>query len=356
MNEHADHRHDDRDPDAERIDAAALDWLLLMRLGEPDAADRSRFDAWRAADPRHRRAFDEHREHWNSIDDLKPAFARTDPTTVGTAEQPASVSAWPRPTRGKTENRTGRTVLQRAVKAVALAAACLALAMFAGPELLLKARTDYRTAPGEQAQVELADGSIALLNTDTAISVDFTATGRDIRLLQGEVQFTVAKDPERPFRVAAQGGSATALGTVFATRDDGNGATVTVAEGRVNVTSPGKDNGEPAAKDGSVDLSAGHQVRYLQGQSPGPLRHVDPNFELAWREGFIVIDSQPLEAALAEIDRYWPGRLILMADTDGMDPVSATIPVKSITNGLDAILAVNGLNATHLIQDYIVIH
>lgn len=58
--------------------------------------------------------------------------------------------------------------------------------------------SDHHTAVGEQARIELPDGSIAWLNTDTAIDVRYSENRREIVLLKGEAQFDVQKIPDRP--------------------------------------------------------------------------------------------------------------------------------------------------------------
>lgn len=59
------------------------------------------------------------------------------------------------------------------------------------PRLALAMRADFITATGEMAQHALPDGSIAALNTDSALALDFAPGRRAVRLLKGEAEFTV---------------------------------------------------------------------------------------------------------------------------------------------------------------------
>ena len=95
----------------------------------------------------------------------------------------------------------------------------------------------YATAIGQQLTITLAEGSVVVLNTNSQIKVDYDKRYRDIRLLQGEAHFTVAKNSERPFRVYAGGGRVQAVGTAFSVYLKDHAVNVTVTEGRVVLAS-----------------------------------------------------------------------------------------------------------------------
>ena len=330
----------------DRIDEAARDWFLLLGSGGATEADRARFRAWRDADPRHRAAYDELSDLWADIDDLRGAFAepgvpfRREPHGEGDGEALAA------PRRGPARRR------RQAVWG-GLIAACVALLLIGGPDMATRIIADHRTGVGEQARVDLADGSVAWLNTDTAITVDYAAGRRRISLLHGEAQFEVAKDPDRPFAVLSRGGRSSALGTVFTVRDQGPDVTVTVSEGTVEVASPVAQADAPTPASHRV-LSAGEQVRYSEGATPGPVRRVNPVSSTAWRKGIITIKDLPLADALVEIDRYRPGRIVLLASTTDLETVTARLSIRAIDNGLAALAATHGLTVTRL-TDYLVL-
>lgn len=132
---------------------------------------------------------------------------------------------------------------------------------------------------------------------------------------------------------------------------------VTVTEGRVEVVSPLSDSSGATtqrAAQGSVVLKHGEQTRYTTGAPPSAVDKVHTATELAWRNGFIAIRNQPLADALAEIDRYHPGRIVLLADTGKLQPVTARLAINSVDNGLDALAATQGLKVTRL-TDYLVL-
>jgi transmembrane sensor len=217
--------------------------------------------------------------------------------------------------------------------------------------------SDHHTAVGEQSRIELPDGSIAWLNTDTAIDVRYSEGRREIALLQGEAQFDVQKNPNRPFVVSANVGQSTALGTIYAVRKNDDAVLVTVTEGSVEVVSPlakHENSVSSSAAQGRVVLQHGEQTRYTAGAPPGAAEKAHTAVDLAWLKGFIVIRNQPLADALAEIDRYHPGRILLLADAEILEPVTARLAINSVDNGLDALAATQGLKVTRL-TDYLVL-
>jgi len=318
------------------IDDAAQHWLLRLTSGV-DESELEAFEEWCDADPRHRAAYQEVRALWIEIDALRPAFA---PQGAPAPSQPA----------GKPARRAWR----RRVVAGGLIAACLVLVAAAmAPHRSAGLLADHRTAIGEQHRVVLPDGSVAHLNTDTAIDVAYSEQRRRITLLYGEALFEVRKNAARPFDVAALGGRTTAVGTAFAVRDMNEAATVSVTEGAVRVASP--SGADEIATDGAL-VEAGQQVSYRRGIGPGPVRALDAGVATGWRQGAIVIRDRPLAEALAEIGRYRAGRILLLGDATRYQPVTARIALADIDSGLDALAATHGLAVTRLTGYLVILH
>ena len=337
-------------PNGDPIDNAAQDWFLLMTSGAPTNEDRARFATWRQADPRHQAAYNELCAIWTGIDDLCDAFAP--PGTASPSRTPEIGESGPAPGRRDAPVRTGSNggfgLNRRRALWGSLVAACVALVIVTMPDVLVRLAADHRTGVGEQARVDLPDGSIAWLNTNTAIAVAYAGEHRHVSLLRGEAQFGVAQDAARPFSVMARAGVSTALGTVFSVRDDGAGAVVTVSEGTVTVASPVEDGNTPSQGTETARLNVDEQVRYREGAPPGPVRPADARSATAWRQGYVALNGMPLATALSEIDRYRRGRIVLLADTAGLEPVTARLSIAEIEDGLDALAATNGLTVTRL--------
>lgn len=321
------------------IDDAAQDWFLRLASGEASEADLDAFKAWCATDPRHRIAYEEVHALWNDIGALQPAFvaAGQQRRVPDTAPQRARAAVPRQAAPSRTTGRAGRKRVFGGVVAAGLAVAAVFLA-----DLPTRLTADHRTAVGEQARVTLPDGSLVTLNTDTAVSVDYSESRRAVSLLRGEAHFEVVANPARPFTVLALGGSATATGTAFVVRDHGASASVVVTEGAVAVSSPRASPQSPAS------LRAGQRVHYREGRPPGPAERADVPAAAAWREGALLVKGLPLDQAIAEIDRYLPGRVLLLAETADLEPVTARLSLQSLDTGLKALATTHGLSVTQV--------
>ncbi len=158
-------------------------------------------------------------------------------------------------------------------------------------------RDAYSTAVGKIRRVELADGSVVTLNTDTRIVVRMSAHDRAIMLDRGEAHFEVAKDPARPFVVSANGLDVVATGTAFDVAKSPSQTVVTLIEGSVDVSLTSA-SGEQKEK-----LTAGEQLAFAVNGAALARRPVARDV-LAWQRGKIEIDNLPLSEALADINRY----------------------------------------------------
>lgn len=319
------------------IDEKATDWLLRLNEADATAQDLDAFNAWYARDPRHRQAYNKVAGLWSDLETLQSVIVEPVPGNI--TAFPARPEASDQPTRVK--GRVGRPVWIGAI------AACIALLLVFSTLEAPHYFADHSTATGQQSVIHLADGTIGYLNTDTTIDVSFGPAGRRINLLKGEALFEVAKDPARPFEVSAHGGRAVALGTTYAVRADfRSGATaVTVAEGIVSVRT-GDGNTSQSI------VNAGQQVRYATDGALAPVVNIDVADALAWRRGLISFDDLPLEDALAEIDRYMPGLIVLLAEDVASKAVTATLSIKSLDDGLEALASTQNLSV-HKVSPYL---
>ncbi len=210
----------------------------------------------------------------------------------------------------------------------------LALVYKEQPDPIVNSNGLYATTVGQQQSTALADDSIVLLNTDTQIRVEFDENYRNIYFLQGEAHFTVAKDPERPFRVYVGERMVQAVGTAFSVYLKGSEVDVTVTEGQVALaTVVGAGDGRlpqqvrriDAGGSGAVSpvdsptieqigtVSAGESATLRKSEdvdAAGTLKTVesvepqDMARRLSWREGMLVFNGDALEVVVDEISRY----------------------------------------------------
>ncbi|MCO5145696.1 MAG: FecR domain-containing protein [Aquamicrobium sp.] len=301
-----------------RVALDARDWIVRLTSGNVSAAELERFKAWRDQSQQHRRAFERERAFWRQLQALDGKSDGMPPF---------------RPLPGARRAPVGRRAFLIGGGAVAASAAAAIVAM---PRLGVWWNADFTTAVGEQARIDLPDGSVATLNTDSAIAVDFTPQLRLVTLLKGEAEFGVRPDASSLFRVAALGGNSDALGTTFAVKALEDVATVTVREGHVRVAGPASPTDIGGLAAGGIDLAANEQTTYGAGEPPLPASAVDIEAVMAWRDGRVIFEGRPFAAAMAELGRYVPERIVLAPGVRPDVPVSA---IFSTANALDAVQA-----------------
>ena len=285
--------------------AAAADWH--GRLDEDDSArTRAEFDAWLAADPRNRAAFDAVEQTWSSL-----AAARVDDRVLKLRREALSATH---------RLRFFRVATAAAVVGVAVAIAYAVAPMFRdGPvspsSMIARAATEggaFRTAIGERSNITLSDGSSVVLNTNSRIEVRFTPEQRSVRLLAGQAWFQVAKNPNRPFVVEAGNRRVTALGTAFDVRlNDHDSVQVTLAEGKVSVEPILSPLARLINPPPVPELLIAGEALIVSEDAPVEKRKADVSKVVSWRQGQVVFDNDTLEAAIAEINRYSATRIEL---------------------------------------------
>jgi transmembrane sensor len=268
------------------IDEEAATWIWRMDSATADAADRQAFDAWLRQDPRHRRAAAELSAVWGALDGLAEAKREEKIATFTNAAKPSMAQ------------KSQRWWFAAAAMIAAIAVGVLWLQK--GSE-----RQTLATAVGQQRNVTLADGSIVTLNTNTIVETDLRRSTREIFLRKGEAHFQVAHDRSRPFLVHAGDAVVRAVGTEFEVRVmTDEHVDVVVNEGRVEV--------RPAAATTVRALNAGERLSTASiDYAVVPVSAQQMSSELAWREGAIIFDGEPLSKAIAEIERYTDARIIV---------------------------------------------
>ncbi|TSB01589.1 FecR family protein [Sphingorhabdus contaminans] len=155
------------------------------------------------------------------------------------------------------------------------------------------------TRIGEIRRVPLVDGSLASVNTQSQIIVEYKPKERKVALAKGEAWFRVAKNPDRPFVVEAGDVRARAVGTAFSVRKTDEGVTVQVTEGRVAVWRVGDEDNVDYVDAGSRAFVAAVLPQTKISEDPPAI-----NRSLAWRQGELAFDGDTLGEAAQEFNRY----------------------------------------------------
>jgi transmembrane sensor len=163
----------------------------------------------------------------------------------------------------------------------------------------------YRTGIGEQKVVDLEDHSTIALDAATRLRVRFTPDARIVELEDGQAQFTVAKDPTRPFKVEAGGRTIVAVGTVFTVEYVDSQVHVAMMEGKVAVVPAGSPATGPVNGSGEgISLVAGEELRVSRDGRSTVTPKADLEAATSWREGKVIIRSEPLSEAVQRMNRY----------------------------------------------------
>jgi len=259
----------------------AIQWAVRLLFNDPSDDTRQRFLAWEGADPRHKLA-------WQRVQSLREDFPRIPaPLALETLQTADAI-------RGR--RQTGR---RQALKVLALGGVSV-LGLSTGYHYTPWQRwlAETSTGVGEQRTLTLDDGTVIVLNTDTAIDIRFDAERRDVLLRRGEILVTTGHDATRPFRVRTAFGTMRALGTRFTVRLDDALVRVGVQEGAV------------ALHDGNAAKAvaqAGTTWDMTEASSSErPASAMSPD---SWANGQLSGSNMRLADVLAELARYRHGRI-----------------------------------------------
>lgn len=174
---------------------------------------------------------------------------------------------------------------------------------------------DYRTGTGQQRRVVIAADVSVEMNTQTTIALRPGTPEFDrFELLAGEAVVSPAAGSAKSVQVIAAGGRTTAKGADFVIRCETGAVSVTCLGETVRVESGGR----------SVTLQRKQQVSYNNG-ALGSIALVDPVPVTSWRDGYLSFRQEPLVRVIAEVNRYRPGRIVLLDTGLGQGLVTARI-------------------------------
>lgn len=264
------------------VSEQAIDWMVRLRAGKPDAALQERFNAWLAMDPEHAQAWATLQERLGGSFNTVRALDRRVPGQAGEARQ---LLLQPHGSR--------RDAL-RVIAGLGLLGGGLWLGARSplGDSLL----ADLHTGRGQRQDFNLADGSRLSLNADSAVDLQFDEQQRLVILRHGELVIEVAADPRRPLRVRTAQGEIRALGTRFLVAQEQDASRVVVLQHSV----------QARLFDGTtLDLQAGQSALLSARQISavaGDQRH-----RADWLSGRLNVLDEPLEQVVEALRPYSRG-------------------------------------------------
>lgn len=295
------------------VSQEAAFWLVALREDSADHELKKRFEAWLAADQENAWAWADTVAVYDMLGELRPPAEAHKASVL-------ALPAW-------LSQRVGLAIAGAAM------AACLAVAILG--DVVLRAQADFVTATAELRSLRLEDGSVVHLGPNSAIDVAVFAGERRLDLLRGEAFFEISHDPQRPFRVIADGVEISVLGTAFDVRLEDAVTAVSVREGRVRVIhGPGR---APLPE----PLGRGDWVRVARDGKT--TRGNLPSDEIApWLQGQIVARDRPMGEVVGELRRYFNGAIVVMDDNFVRQHVTGVYNLSDPVAALRAVAGAHG--------------
>lgn len=278
------------------IIAEAAEWLVEMQSEEWTTEKQKQFEAWKSQG-------EEYLKAWQQAEQLQDYLHQL-PNDLN---------------QQIFDQHQFRYLSQKFIWIFVFMGAVLTTSHFVHKNALL---ADQRTGYGEQRTVMLEDGSKLILNSKTAIDIDFSATERHVKLHYGELYIETGKDTthhHRPFKVLSQQGSILALGTQFNVRQQQHQTETAVIEHAVLIENKAGQKQK---------VYAGQQTPF-NSQYVGQPRAVNL-LDLAWRNHLLIADRIPLSEFARQVEKNY-GVSIELDDQIQNIIISGAYPSNNLT-------------------------
>jgi ferric-dicitrate binding protein FerR (iron transport regulator) len=299
----------------------ARNWLIHLTSGRATTDDADAFRRWYQTSPQHNAAFDEVKRLWRQLEPAMRAAPVVAPTTARRDRTPAP--NW------------GRRALLGAA-AASVGAFVLKPGFFLNPEaswLSLQGLTsDFQTATGEQKNILLKGNVSVEMNTLTRI--DLRAAGIDLMTGEAQVRAQAMSIPQ--LVVYANGGEVHASKADFNIRNVDSQVSVTCLAGEVSVICNAVKR----------ELLAGQQLTYT-ASGLGNVVQANTEQVSAWRQRLLIFNHQPLSHVIEEINRYRPGKIILLNSQLGQRLVQARFNLDQLESVASLIRDAYGAKVTN---------
>ncbi|QEY13271.1 FecR domain-containing protein [Cellvibrio sp. KY-YJ-3] len=270
--------HSDEQLTSRVIDEAA-DWLARMHSKNLSDAEKNAWEQWLIQSAEHQRV-------WKNAELLADQFNRLEPKLgMSVLDRPRELAS-----------------RRRFLRAVATSLFIPAATWFGVQYYQANQTNFYRTATGERREIILADRSVVVLNTATALNVNFDNLQRLLEHKTGEIFVRTAPDTHassRPFLVETDNGRMRALGTEFVVRHGETGTRLSVFEGAVEITTRHSQS--------RIIVESGQEVNFT-ARSIDAITPIQSGAG-AWRNGVLYAQGMRLADFTKELARYRPGLL-----------------------------------------------
>lgn len=325
---------------SDSMEDAALRHFARLRSGDPAA--QADLERWLEADPAHRAAYDDLRQLWGEI-----GIYRSEPAILEMREEALGALR---------HRRRLRVALTGLAATVALAVGVGTIWYQGRPGAGVSKpvpERQFATSVGKMQTVVLADGSTAVMDSDSAISVRVGQSGeRKVRVTRGRALFEVAKLPGRTFTVEAGPVAVIALGTKFDVYHKVDGVDVDLVEGRLRVEEAGRSADVSGPDTARLEMTAGDRLEVRRDKwllARGAIgRSVD------WTGGQLVFEQATIAEIVGELARYTDRRLVIADSAAGSRRMSAVIRIDDPLAFLSALRAMRVVQVRQVPMGYII--
>lgn len=263
--------------------AQAREWAWQLKSGRVHADELKQFRAWQSQSVEHQQAWLQAVREWHLLH--QASLQKAQQYSLSSARPPC---------------RQRRRLLGGFAAAGCTAAAG---AMLLSPPWQMWSGwqewgADFRTVKGEQKNIQLHDELAVLLNTQSSIKVIQQEQKTEVVLLAGEAAFL-----SRGQACSVISEETTMLlehGQMDIRREAGNKTRVRCRSGQVQIRHPS----------GEYVLHAAEQLHFTAQQVHTAQAYDEKSDD--WQQGVLRFDQHSLEQVLSEINRYRPGKIILM--------------------------------------------
>lgn len=305
------------------IERKAADWVMRHRQGRLSARQETAYRHWLAADPRHAVAAERADRVWQASAALKLR------------------AGYVRPARASGPRAWLQSLIHAPLRSGgALSAVALGCWLVLAPPFWVQTLgSDYHTGWGETRHIRLADGSQIELGSRSILTLAYDEQTRRVRLSQGEAVFSpapVTEQERRPFSVQTPGAALTARGTryVVGVGDECQGW-LGVLQHSVEVQLERRGLDDMAAY---AVVEQGSSLGFGPRQGLVPL-DISPDELASWQAGRLVLRREPLADAVARIERYRPGRVLIKGEALRKVRVSAVVRLDNLDTAVRLLAA-----------------
>lgn len=239
-------------------------------------------------------------------------------------------------------------IRKRRLKPLKIAAT---LFLIAGLTYSLKIITSVKqitntTAKGERREIELQDGSLIVLNSNSSITYpESFGTTREIKLT-GEAYFKVHRDINRPFIVATHDVNVKVLGTSFNVNSfEHTDTKVSVITGKVQVTAPSGDK-LLLVKDQQASYTKDFKLKFTQD---------DSSEGIAWTQNTIFLKKTTLAETAKIIENWYDVKVDFEEKQLKALTISGKFKDEKLDNVLNSIAVLKQLEIKYLTKNHVII-